>query len=632
MKIAILWHMHQPDYRDEKGVFTLPWVFLHAIKDYYDMPYIAAQYNVKVSFNLTPILIEQLRDYIQKGPSCDRILQLFLKKTDFLTKEEKNTLQKVCKTVHPQTMGYGLNHRFFTLIEKEDLDDEELNDLEVYFLLSWCGNYLRNTNSFIQSLLRKSGYTQEEKEHLIQNLFSFLPSILPFYRKLQDDGKIAVSTTPYSHPILPLLLDINVAKEANPSITLPKQPLSLQDDAILHIQKAKELYKTVFGKEPKGFWPAEGAVDEKSVTLYKQENIAWIATDEAILYKSEESDKYSPYAFEGVKIFFRDHELSDLLGFVYKDFPADKAVEDFSQRLPQKGSVFIILDGENAWEYYPKNGWDFLNALYAMLEEKDTLTYDEAATLQAKPLKRLAPGSWIYGNFDTWIGDEEKNRAWELLFQTKRDSMHHAQDTFVQHQFLLAETSDWFWWYGYGHYTEFAQEFDTLFRSHLMAIYKHLGINPPQDIRIPIVGAHSMQAIINEPRGYIYPIIDGKVTSFFEWLDSGYLDEKSSTMQSNFVIQKLFWGENESSIFFRMDGDGVALLDCRCFFDEDEVQIKRVAKDEIIEIEIDKKSCQKKEFEVRIEIFKEKRLLQILPSTTRLYIRIDNDYTRYWFV
>lgn len=625
--------MHQPDYRDEKGFFTLPWVFLHAIKDYYDMPYIVSQYSVKVSFNLTPILIEQLQDYIQKGPSCDKNIRLLLKKTDQLTQTEKRTLQKLCKTVHPHTMGYDLDDRFFTLFEKEDLNNEELNDLEVYFLLCWCGNYLRNTNPLIQSLLRKSSFTQGEKEHLIDTLFSFLPSILPLYKKMQDEKKIAISTTPYSHPILPLLLDIGVAKEANPAIPLPKHPLSLQDDAVLHIQKAKEIYKAVFGKDPKGFWPAEGAVDEKSVALYKKENITWIATDEAILYKSEESDKYSPYSFEGVKIFFRDHELSDLLGFVYKNFPADQAVKDFAQRLPQKGTLFIILDGENAWEYYPKNGWDFLNALYAMLENNETITFDEASSLQSKRLKKLAPGSWIYGNFDTWIGDEEKNRAWELLFQTKRDSLHHSKDAYVQRQFLLAETSDWFWWYGYGHFTEFSQEFDTLFRMHLMAIYTHLGITPPNDIRVPIVGSHSMQATINEPQGYIYPVIDGKVTSFFEWLDSGYLNEEvSSTMQSNFAIQKLFWGENESSIFFRMDGEDIALLDCRIFFDEDEIQISSMAKDEIIEFEIDKNGCKKKEFEVRIEIYKKKKLLQIVPSTTRLYIRIDNDYSIHWFV
>ncbi|BCD62260.1 glycoside hydrolase family 57 [Nitratiruptor sp. YY08-26] len=633
MNIALLWHMHQPDYRNEKGEFILPWVFLHAIKDYYDMPYIASQYNVKVSFNLTPILIEQLQEYINRGPSCDRMLQLLLKKTEQVSQEEREAIQKLCHTLHPKTMAYGLHERFFSLFEKEKLNNKELNDLEVFFLLSWCGNYLRNSDPFIQSLLQKDSFSQIEKERLLQTLFAFLPSILPLYKSLQDAGKISVATTPYSHPILPLLLDVNVAKEANPSITLPQKPLSLKEDALLHIQKAKEIYKDIFGKNSKGFWPAEGAVDEKSVALYKQEGIEWIATDEMILQKSGGSDKYSPYSFNGIKIFFRDHELSDLIGFVYKNFPAQEAVKDFAQRLPEKGTIFVILDGENAWEHYPKNGWEFLNAFYEMLESKSTITFDEATSLTSKTLDRLSPGSWIYGNFDTWIGDEEKNRAWELLFQTKRDTLHHSQDPFIQQHFLLAEASDWFWWYGYGHYTEFALEFDAIYRNHLIAIYKHLGIVPPTDITTPIVGSHAIQAFLNEPKGYIYPIIDGKVTSFFEWLGSGYLDERvSSTMQSSFTVQKLFWGENEKSLFFRIDAEDIKSLDFRIFFDEDEVAIKRRATDSIAEIEIDKSSCNKKYFEVRIEVYKDTRLLQIIPSTTRLFIRIDNDYSKNWFV
>ncbi len=630
MSVAILWHMHQPDYRDTQGRFFMPWVFLHAIKDYYDMPWIVSRFDVQVTFNLTPILIEQLQDYIDQGPSCDYFLDLLLRPCDQLEKEERSFVQKICKTAHYETMVRPIP-RFAELYHKSEYSEEELGDLEVCFLLAWCGNYLRKDPK-IAPLLKKRTFSQEQKEALIQRLFDFLPTIVPLYRSLYQKGHIALSTTPYTHPIVPLLLDITVAKEANPTTLLPKNGISMQEDARLHIQRAIQTFTHYFDKKPVGFWPAEGAVDEKSARLYQEYGIEWIATDEAILYKSGGQDPTKVYEYNGLKIFFRNHTLSDLIGFTYRLYDPDQAVEDFMSRLPTKGTTFVILDGENAWEYYPQNGLPFLEKLYSRLSTYGTLTFDEASQKRAKKLTHLAPGSWIYGDFNTWVGDEEKNRAWDLLFQTKRDILHHpTKDLAITQHFLAAEASDWFWWYGKGHYTEFAKEFDDLFRAHLVRIYELAGLSVPKDLLIPILGAHTIQAVINEPTEYIYPIIDGRVSSFFEWLGSGYLEERGDAMQANLAVRRLFWGENEQTLFFRLDSDMAKELDVEIFFDEERITPVQMAKDEIIEIAVDKKGLPK-EFEVRVEIYKNGKILQIVPTLTRLFITLGGEYDKNWFV
>ncbi len=622
--LILYFHMHQPDYR-KKGIFFMPWVFLHSIKDYYDMPYIVSKYNVKVNFNLSAVLIEQINEYIKNGINGDKFLTLFIKNPNELNYEEKNYLLKILKSLTPKMIN---NERLKELFFKDNFSDDEFINFEILFLLSWCGGYLKSTK-FIKEFLNKRIYKNEDKKILVEFLLSFMKKILPFYKKLQNEGKISVTTTPYTHPILPLLIDINVAKKANPNTILPENGVSLKDDALIHIKKAKEIYKSVFGEYPFGFWPAEGAVDEKSVNLYKNENIKLIATDEAILKKSGVDDIYKIYEFNKVKIIFRDHILSDLIGFTYKDFEAKKAADDFYKRVQKKGIAIVILDGENAWEYYDNNGIDFFNALYKNLEKLNTLTLKGALNLESQKLNHLAPGSWIYGDFNTWIGDAEKNRAWELLFQTKRDYLHHkTKNEEIENHFLKAQASDWFWWYGEGHYTQFSKEFDEIFRSHLIKIYEILNLPPPNNLFISIIGAYEMKAIVNEPKNYITPVIDGKITSFFEWVGSGYIDNTGASMQSNSIIKRIYFGEDKENIYFRLDVNETD-IDIKIFFDDKEIKNYEMAKDEIIEIKIPK--INKKSFEVRFEIYKDNQLTEIAPNNARLIMK-NRDYSKNWFI
>ena len=666
LTLNFIWHMHQPDYRDSSGMMRMPWVFMHAIKDYFDMPFTLSKFeNIKATFNLTPTLIEQLLLYENFGINKDRFL-LLLKK-DSLTKDEKDFVIKICKSSPYETM-VSPYPRYKELYKKESLNSDELIDLEVVFLLSWCGGYLKESSNLVKKLLKKQkGFSKEEKYTLIDELIKFIPKILPFYKKLQDSKKISISTTPFFHPILPLLIDMNSAKEADKNISLPKNPLSLIDDAKIHIKKAKELYKRVFDKEAEGFWPAEGAVDKKSISIYKSENIKWIATDEDILFKSikDENRKnlYKLYNFNDVKIVFRDKTISDLIGFTYKFWDEKRAVDDLIGRLKniyqncKDGVVSIILDGENAWEYYKNSGKDFLNTLYEKLLTCNFCRckiMDELIGENSQNLKDLKPGSWIYGNFNTWVGDEEKNRAWELLYQTKRDYYHHLdsldkiQQEKIQREFLEAECSDWYWWYGRGHYTKFNIEFDKLFRNHLMKIYSLMNLSIPANLKIPISKSKNIKSFINEPKSYISPIIDGKETSFFEWLDSGLIDESRvyTTMQKQSgPIKKLYWGEDEKNIYLRLDGDIKRVIEemkidifieneKRFFLNGSSYKDRciQMAADEIIEISINKECIKKREIYLRVEIEKEDRIVQILPGIGELKINLDENFKKSWFV
>ena len=634
IKVALLWHMHQPDYRDSSGIFTMPWVFLHAIKDYYDMPYLLSQSQVKASFNLTPILIEQLDYLIKSGYESDRFLKLWIKEPNTLSSSERQELIKLCHTAQYSTMVSPLP-RFCELYKKKEYSDSEIVDLEICFILSWCGAWLRTNEKSIQELITKGrDFNSSDKQRLLKTLFNFLPKILPLYDSLQKRGQISISTTPYSHPILPLLIDTKTANKSY--IYLPSDSFSLKEDAKRQIQKAKEIYKEHFYKDPTGFWPAEGAIDPKSVELFVEANIKWIASDEVLLRKSGINNPYKPYEYNGVKIFFRDHFLSDLIGFRYRYIDPKEAVEDFKQNLQnKKGICFIILDGENAWEYYPNNGILFLQNLYKMLQEFETLHFDELLSLPAQTLNNLASGSWIGGDFSTWIGDTQKNRAWELLFQTKLDLKHHHLYDKIENDLLVAEGSDWFWWYGKGHYTPFAKNFDKLYRGHLISIYKSLNLPPPSDLFVPIFEENPIQALINEPKEKIHPTIDGRVSSFFEWLGSGMIDERNlnTTMQeSNIYIERIYWGCDEEMFYFRIDSTKAKELELTLFFEEEMIKDYQIAQDEIIEIAVSKELLKKKTVEVRFELSLDGSIVGIFPSIGRLFISKEPKFEENWFV
>ncbi len=673
MNVSFMWHMHQPDYRNEEGIMQMPWVFLHAIKDYYDMPWMLSRYkNIQATFNITSPLIEQLKLYYKNSKKSDKFLSLWSQNPSSLKTQERQWLVKICKSSQFDTMVKSLSH-YEELYKKENFDDDELLDLEVLFVLSWCGNYLQKNNLHVKRLLQKQrNYTDEDKVQLLEELSKFIRGIWKFYKELYDKKRITISTTPFYHPILPLLLDMQNAKRANPHTQIPQNYEKLEEDSRLHVQKAKDLFFETFGYTTDVFWPAEGAVDEKSVALLKSLGINFIATDEAILYKSLNTNSkkliYTPYNYKHMLIGFRDHKLSDLIGFEYRYKEAREAAENFMSELESiqnmngNATVFVILDGENAWEFYKNNGFDFFEALYASLEKASwckTLTTDEVKSLPSRELINLEPGSWINGSFDTWVGEYEKRRAWELLFLAKKDYEHHkaslsdAKKTKIADHFLQAECSDWFWWYGSDHYTNFALEFDAIFRRHLINIYNLIGIAVPNDLYLPIGKNQSSTQFWIKPQSKITPNIDGKRDSFFEWMGCGVIDESRvfSTMQSNTgPIKKIYYGQDDFKLYFAFEGAVENLckkgrmniiidpmgLSIKISFHQKEIvlqgiKIKSACK-EWLEVSLDKEQIKQKKIWLRFEIEENSTSLQTLPSFGELEVDLQDDYAKNWFI
>ena len=675
MNLAFLWHMHQPDYRDTQGVMQMPWVFLHAIKDYYDMPWMLERHGtLKAAFNITPPLIAQLKLYYENPQSNDKFLALWLRETDSLNEAEYQWMLKICKSAHYETMVANIGW-YEKLYKQESYTNQDFFDLQVLFLLSWCGAYLRQNNSALKEMLqREKGFTVEDKYALLDNLALFIKGIFDYYIKLKHTGMISLSTTPLNHPILPLLLDMQNAKIANETTSVPQYAMGLEEDALLQIIRAKELFMDTFGFEPDGFWPAEGAVDAKSAELFKKCGAAWIATDEEILFRSsgirERALLYTPYEYNSLGIVFRDHRLSNFIGFDYRFLEPHKAADDFIAHLQsihknnEGATVFIILDGENAWEFYKNNAFDFFDALYSSIKSASfvkTLTMQEIAALPKKKLENLAAGSWINGDFNTWVGHKEKTRAWEFLYIAKRDYGHHkelldraTQEKITEH-FLAAECSDWFWWYGDDHFTEFGLEFDTLFRSHLLAVYSLMQVAPPQDFLKPIIQNRSSSDFLLQPQSFISPRISGRHSSFFEWIGSGVINEYSSASVMDLPktpIKKILYGYDVQNLYFAFVPHEKAIQECQklriiidpiAFSQEIVLDQKsrtraksgdilyEAAYDTWIEVRIERYAVKAKKLFFRFEILKDDAVVQTLPGFGMLEIDMECDFSERWF-
>ncbi len=602
--IAFIWHMHQPFYRDPMtGIYRLPWVRLHGTKDYLDMVDILTGFpNIKQTFNLVPSLLEQILGYTDKN-ATDRHLVITLKEASELDEEEKifildnfflanwDTMIKPFPRYHELLMRRGLH------FVKSDLrrmtkyfSTDDFLDLQVFFNLCWIDPLLREKDQFIMSLIAKGrNYTEEDKQLLISKQLSILRAIIPRYKEIAEKGQIEISLSPFYHPILPLLCDTHSAKIAMPEIRLPQRRFSHPEDADKQIRMGLDYFEEIFGNRPSGMWPSEGSVSEDVLKIISKEGIQWIGSDEEILSNSlrkgfrdvsgnviEPEILYKPHVFENVSIVFRDHQLSDLIGFVYSGWDSKKAAADLLNRfLHAQASVpkdrpyllTIILDGENAWEHYRNDGHDFLKYLYEGLSQEErlrTITVSDYLNEygRGEPLARLHAGSWINANFRVWIGHDEDNRAWDYLTETREDleafqKINPSKNlTEAWKSIYVAEGSDWNWWYGDEHTTETQQDFDELFRFNLARVYKEMEKEIPQHLFIPIPREDTGIAPIITIRGFIDPKIDGIVTSYYEWYQGAYMDVKKtggSMHRAESILSHLFYGFNKDNFFLRID-------------------------------------------------------------------------------
>ena len=660
LNLSFFWHMHQPDYRGSDGVMSMPWVFLHAIKDYYEMPWLLSEYPaLRATFNLSASLIEQLHLY-NEPLKYDYFLSLWALHPSALEESQRDWIIKLITAMQFETMVRPID-RYAQLYYQNSFSDEELIDLEVVFILAWCGNYLRLHNSDVKRLLKqKQGFSQKDKERLLESLSTFVAEILPLYASLQSKGVISVSTTPYFHPILPLLIDMQNAQKANEATVLPEGSFSLGEDAKEHVRLSIDLYERTFGRPPSGFWPAEGAVDEKSVEIYKKEGIKWIATDEAILYRSFQNDdsalRYKPYRYDDVTIGFRDHALSDLIGFEYRHQSGKDASHHFMEQLHhiathhKNANVFVIVDGENAWEFYPNNGLDFFQGLYSALSYSGwckTITMDEVSQQSdIVTLKHLHPGTWIHGTFDTWAGHREKNRAWELIFQTRRDVERYEAELNdevrkkIKYHLLASECSDWFWWYGEDHNTDFSHEFDSLFRSHLIEIYNLLGVSIPHPLLTPIISSEAQKPSWIKPYNMISPRISSAVSPFFEWIGCGSVDEKKMFGAMDKVrgpIDIIYYGFDSEAIYIAFEGkiEEIEELNIDVLIEglPTPLNVKSSAIESRFEFSILRRGLGSNEkISLRFELKDGVKTLQTLPGFGSLKIDLAEDFTTNWFI
>jgi alpha-amylase/alpha-mannosidase (GH57 family) len=508
--------MHQPYY---KNLLTqevdLPWVRLHATKDYLDMVKILEKYPaIHLTFNLVPCLIEQIEDYTSRTVK-DKYLELSYKPAKELSGQDKSFIQENFFFINKERV-ISLHPRYYELYlkkqAKKEFSSQDYLDLQVWFNLAWIDPVFRQSSLELKNIVNKARFfTEEEKQLVLARQIELLEDIIPTYKKFMQSRQIEISVSPYYHPILPLLYSTNTAKEANPKAVLPKVKFAYPQDCLAQIQEAVKFYQSKFGRKPAGMWPSEEAVSEHILPFLIDSGINWIIADEAILFKSRKLKKrnakllYQPYLLkrkEGdLNIIFRDRNLSDLIGFVYYAWKTEAAVQDFIGHLElihnaakaQDLLVTVAMDGENAWEYYTNDGADFLNLLYQRLSESKfikTITvseYLEKFSPQAE-IKRLACGSWIYAEFGKWIGHPLKLRAWECLALARKELETHNLQLATHNlelaykQIYIAEGSDWFWWYG----DETNGDFDKLFRTHLLNFYALIAKDAPAYLNRPL--------------------------------------------------------------------------------------------------------------------------------------------------
>ena len=599
LKVCILWHMHQPDYRDPvSGQTLLPWTWLHGVKDYGEMLETIVETDARVTINLVPTLLEQLERYAA-GKDQDRWLDLVSRPPAMLSLPERGFVIDQFFSVNEHTQILA-NARYLELYRLRGhgpqadagrFNEQDLLDLQVWFLLAWTGSHLRRNDPVVRDLLKQGQmFSEEQKQQLLASCHAELGRVIDFHRELEEKGQIEISLTPYAHPILPLLCDLQTAQQPSPGLPLPAAPFRHPEDARLHVREGLRTGERIFARRKRGMWPAEGAVSAAAVGLLREEGALWAATDEDILGRSlsggfsGRSQLYHFYQYDDLPLLFRDRELSDRIGFLYAGWETGAAVDDLHQRLQRiarqspGGTVGIILDGENCWERYPDNGYPFLRKFYRMIQDEPLLqmsTVQEALEVSEPiPLERLAAGSWIRADFTTWIGHPEENLAWELLHETRSQTINdEVQKALanpeeplgeVVRELLLAEGSDWFWWYGDEHVTAQADIFDRLYRLHLEGLYHLKGLPVPARLHQAIKPVLK-KAVGFEPVACFTPQIDGRIGDYFEWLAAGRIElgVGGAMYTSRASLETLYYGYDQERLYFRIDQPDLLKRLCR---------------------------------------------------------------------
>jgi alpha-amylase/alpha-mannosidase (GH57 family) len=600
--LCFVWHMHQPYYKDlVTGEYKLPWTRLHALKDYYGMVKILEGFpKIRQTFNLVPSLLAQVEEYAS-GKAADPFFRVATRPAADLSLDERVFLLKYSYYANEQRL-IGRYPRYAQLFDRwrrlehapqraaQEFTEEMIRDLQVLSQLAWFDEEYLARDPVVARLAQKGkNFSGKDQAALAEKQIKAIGNVIPAYQEFAAKGQIEVSTTPYYHPILPLICDSNIAADAHPNVPLPSR-FRYPADAEEQIRRAQQYVEAKFGARPNGLWPSEGSVSDEALGIAARLGFKWAASDDGVLGRTlgqfpSPAVFYQPFlwrqADQHIGLLFRDHHLSDLIGFVYSRMEAHHAASHFvaeirarCQPLISAGRdavVPIILDGENAWESYDRNGRPFLAELYRMISadsQMSAITASEAFDrVPPKELNHIAPGSWIGANFDVWIGSEEDNRAWELLLsarQTYQRVVDSGKARLLRNpeaaktaweELQIAEGSDWCWWYSPEHESANKPEFDQLYRDHLANVYRLLEEPVPTDISRPILKSVAAGEA-HPPSGLIKPAIDGAVTSHLEWLGAGFYrsGQHNRAMHGEPpVIQDMYYGTDGEKLFLRLD-------------------------------------------------------------------------------
>jgi len=591
--LCFLWHMHQPFYKDlASGEYKLPWTRMHALKDYYGMARILEEFpRVRQTFNLVPSMMVQVAEYAS-GAAKDPFLEAALKPADSLSEADREFVLRHSFYSDPPHMIYRYP-RYGQLYDSWQAQKnagaramfgaQDFRDLQMWSQLAWFDEEFQDHDEEVREWVKRGHrFTPADQARMGAKQREIVSQVAPEYAKLAAAKQIEISTTPYYHPILPLLCDSAIAGVSHPGVPLPPR-FRYPGDARKQLEMARDFTAQTFGTAPAGLWPSEGSVSDEALGIAAELGYRWAATDSGVLNRTlgrgvGVDGLYRPYRWQqggrALGVIFRDHYLSDLIGFVYSKMDAGAAADDFLKRIRDNCAgivgagrdalVPIILDGENAWEYYDRNGRPFLREVYRRIQDDGRLsavTVSEALErMQPEPLGGIFPGSWINANFDVWIGAEEDNQAWTQLLRARETfdsatAVPAEKRSMAYEELLIAEGSDWCWWYGPEHDSANRPEFDQLYRSHLANVYRFLNLAPPEELSRPILRM-ALPAVVIAPSGPVRPTIDGEITSYFEWLGAGiyHVDERSGSMHGKkFLAKEVFYGSDGENFFLRID-------------------------------------------------------------------------------
>ncbi len=602
LSVAFYWHFHQPVYRLE-DTFLMPYVRLHAVKDYLDMLWVLDKFpSLKLNFNIVPSLVDSILSYTKEGYT-DVQQDLTLAKTEELTEDEKAFILNNFFTANYETMILK-SERYTQLYKKrfktqeanlEEFTDQDYSDLMALFNLAWVDSFHKNRYPKYKYLFDKQdNFTYEDRQDIIGLHLTIMGDIIPSYKKFLKDGRIEITTSPYYHPILPILQDVKaVYKNLETTEGLPPR-FNMSLDAKKQIRSGLDRIEEVFGVRPKGFWPPELCLSGKTLNTLVQEGIEWTISDEAILsesinfpfirdFKSNLEDPYhllKVYEFKDksnpIDIVFRDRSLANLINFEYANIDSQAAARDLYDKIKSIQSKLLVspdnshlltiaLDGENCWERYDNDGYEFLNAVYSSIENDpslETVLISEyiAEDKHKKNLKKIYAGSWVNNSFQCWIGEKEKNLAWNCVKQVRDDIFAYKKEHAdtekpriddAMNELYICQGSDWFWWYGEPNNSGQDYIFDYIFRERLKNIYKILDINVPEFLETPFVSSNDIA--MRYPETLLSQTIDGRLSSDANWQQAGSIViQDGPVYKENKLFDRISFCNDTENIYLRI--------------------------------------------------------------------------------